>query len=74
MELSLAHELGHSFGSYHDNIDECKGYLMSSHAPTDFQRQRYLFSSCSKRAIVKTLLKKGHCLEEDRNVFCGNGI
>lgn len=73
LELSLAHELGHSFGSLHDRTEDCSGYLMASNAPKKLNRQSYLFSSCSKRAIVKTVLKKSHCFEVDEQSFCGNG-
>ncbi|KAJ8985940.1 hypothetical protein NQ317_010697, partial [Molorchus minor] len=73
-DLSLAHELGHSFGSDHDVTEPCIGYLMSSHTPSDSQRKRFIFSSCSKRSIMKTIISKGHCFQKYMDPFCGNGI
>lgn len=73
MDLSLAHELGHSFGSLHDSTEECDGYIMSRQVPKEFRRQRYTFSSCSKKAMVKTLVERGHCLQKEKSSFCGNG-
>lgn len=73
MDLTLAHELGHSFGSLHDRTEECSGYLMASNTPKNLNIQNYLFSSCSKKAIVKTVLTKSHCFEVDEQSFCGNG-
>ncbi|CAH1988753.1 unnamed protein product [Acanthoscelides obtectus] len=71
--LSLAHELGHSFGAPHDT-QECKGYLMGSHTPEKEERKNYIFSECSKPHIVQTILNQGYCLEDSEEAFCGNGI
>ncbi|KAJ8960324.1 hypothetical protein NQ318_004058 [Aromia moschata] len=74
MILHLSHELGHSFGSDHDTTPPCAGYMMASHTPTDNRRKRFIFSSCSKRSIVKTVVSKGHCFESYENPFCGNEV
>lgn len=73
LELSLSHELGHSFGSGHDQTKECEGYLMAGHAPRNYHRHHYHFSSCSKRMIVESIINKGYCLEDDPGSYCGNG-
>ncbi|CAG9865166.1 unnamed protein product [Phyllotreta striolata] len=72
-ELSLCHELGHSFGSDHDK-GKCDGYLMTSHAPKNQNRKHFLFSKCSTSAIMRTISKKGYCFEIDETPYCGNGI
>nr|CAH7749707.1 unnamed protein product [Callosobruchus chinensis] len=71
--LSLAHELGHSFGALHDTKN-CVGFLMGSHAPEKGERQNYMFSECSKPQVVQTILNQGYCLEDSEGPFCGNGI
>ncbi|VEN46178.1 unnamed protein product [Callosobruchus maculatus] len=71
--LSLAHELGHSFGALHDT-QNCVGFLMGSHTPEKEERQNYRFSECSKPQVVQTILNQGYCLEDSEGAFCGNGI
>lgn len=72
-ELSLAHELGHSFGSDHDRKGPCYGFLMS---PTTFPKMNYrnfMFSPCSKKQISTILQIKSFCMEDTHEPFCGNG-
>ncbi|XP_056639760.1 disintegrin and metalloproteinase domain-containing protein 10-like [Diorhabda sublineata] len=73
-DLSLCHELGHSFGSDHDSTKNCAGYIMAPHTPVDQNRKHYIFSSCSKRSILKTMSLKGYCFEDDDTPYCGNNI
>lgn len=71
-ELSLSHELGHSFGADHD-VKECHGYIMTS---TTFQKLTYknfLFSKCSKETISSMLKHKSFCMVNTHKPFCGNG-
>ncbi|CAG9813064.1 unnamed protein product [Phaedon cochleariae] len=72
-DLSLSHELGHSFGSDHDKGEDCNGYLMNDHTPENLDRKHFVFSSCSKRMMLKTIIGKGHCFEDDYSIYCGNG-
>lgn len=72
-ELSLCHELGHSFGSNHDT-GMCDGHLMTAHAPKDQQRKHFIFSKCSTSMMLETIINQGQCFENDENPYCGNGI
>lgn len=71
-ELSLCHELGHSFGSNHDT-GMCDGHLMTAHAPKDQQRKHFIFSKCSTSMMLETIINQGQCFENDENPYCGNG-
>ncbi|KOB70184.1 Disintegrin and metalloproteinase domain-containing protein 10, partial [Operophtera brumata] len=56
--ITLAHEIGHSFGAHHDNnypLPECRGYLMSSHSSLTYSDQSFEFSPCSNKLIAATL-------------------
>uniref|UniRef100_A0A6P7GKF4 Uncharacterized protein LOC114337894 isoform X2 n=1 Tax=Diabrotica virgifera virgifera TaxID=50390 RepID=A0A6P7GKF4_DIAVI len=72
--LSLCHELGHSFGADHDSTKKCEGYLMSPQTPPDQDRKHFIFSPCSKRDMLITMRHKGQCFEDDHDAFCGNKI
>ncbi|XP_074036906.1 uncharacterized protein isoform X3 [Leptinotarsa decemlineata] len=72
--LSLTHELGHSFGSDHDKTNECEGHLMTDHTPKNLERKHFVFSPCSKRMILETIVTKGHCLQDYDESYCGNGL
>lgn len=72
-DISLAHEIGHSFGSDHDIEPHCKGHLMSPHTINTINLKSTTFSECSKVQIVKVLETRGVCLKPDNRVYCGNG-
>ncbi|CAK1591106.1 unnamed protein product [Parnassius mnemosyne] len=75
--LTLAHEMGHSFGAHHDDNfpnPECHGYLMSSQSSTTENGHNLEFSLCSKRLIAATLSSMSYCLIEQDRPYCGNGI
>ncbi|XP_050552603.1 disintegrin and metalloproteinase domain-containing protein 10 [Spodoptera frugiperda] len=75
--LTLAHEMGHSFGAHHDDNfpnPECRGYLMGSQSSTVVNGLNFEFSLCSKRLIAATLSSMSYCLMEEDRPYCGNGI
>ncbi|KAJ0171472.1 hypothetical protein K1T71_013022 [Dendrolimus kikuchii] len=75
--LTLAHEMGHSFGAHHDDNfpnAECRGHLMGSQSSTSESSNTFEFSLCSKRLIAATLSGMSYCLSEEDRPYCGNGI
>ncbi|XP_050668153.1 disintegrin and metalloproteinase domain-containing protein 10-like isoform X2 [Leptidea sinapis] len=76
--LTLAHEIGHSFGAHHDDGSpnpECRGFLMGSQSSTSESTKHFEFSTCSKRLIAETLKSmRSSCLAEVDEAFCGNGL
>ncbi|XP_075985610.1 disintegrin and metalloproteinase domain-containing protein 10-like [Anticarsia gemmatalis] len=75
--LTLAHEMGHSFGAHHDDNfpnPECRGYLMGSQSSTVETGMNFEFSLCSKRLIAATLSSMSYCLMDEDRPYCGNGI
>ncbi|XP_050300054.1 disintegrin and metalloproteinase domain-containing protein 10-like isoform X1 [Anthonomus grandis grandis] len=75
-EVTITHELGHSFGSVHDSGKRCEGYIMSEKSYTNYyaKESRLTFSECSKKSMIRALALKGGCLEPVTSSFCGNGL
>ncbi|XP_022109880.1 disintegrin and metalloproteinase domain-containing protein 10-like [Acanthaster planci] len=86
---TLAHEIGHSFGSNHDPMDNqvCSpggtsgNYLMFAHASSGVLANNDDFSICSIDEITRVLrsvfmgVSKRNCFVEQSSVtLCGNGI
>ena len=83
--LTTAHEIGHNFGSFHDdpNSEECappssKGghYIMYPTSEEGYYSNNALFSPCSRKEVYKVLESKAsNCLTTPSPylAFCGNG-
>ncbi|XP_028855753.1 disintegrin and metalloproteinase domain-containing protein 10 isoform X2 [Denticeps clupeoides] len=84
VQLTFAHELGHSLGSPHDEGSQCgnlgaadrKGmYLMFPEATNEFRENNDKFSTCSIRRISRILReKKDLCFVVSNQPICGNQI
>nr|XP_024215817.1 disintegrin and metalloproteinase domain-containing protein 10 [Halyomorpha halys] len=84
-QLTLAHEIGHNFGSPHDYPTECRpgglkgNYIMFASATSGDRPNNSKFSSCSVGNISKVLdaieiEKKANCFKASAGAFCGNKI
>ncbi|XP_055600262.1 disintegrin and metalloproteinase domain-containing protein 10 isoform X2 [Uranotaenia lowii] len=84
-QLTLAHEIGHNFGSPHDYPAECRPgginghYIMFASATSGDRPNNSKFSTCSVRNISNVLdaiedNKKRNCFQASEGAFCGNKI
>ncbi|XP_044005029.1 disintegrin and metalloproteinase domain-containing protein 10 isoform X2 [Aphidius gifuensis] len=84
-QLTLAHEIGHNFGSPHDFPIECRpgglngNFIMFASATSGDRPNNSQFSRCSISNISNVLDametgKKRNCFSVSRGAFCGNKI
>jgi len=84
-QLTLAHEIGHNFGSPHDYPSECRpggkvgNYIMFASATSGDRDNNNKFSHCSKSNISAVLdaivdNRKKNCFQKSDGAFCGNKI
>ncbi|XP_064463786.1 disintegrin and metalloproteinase domain-containing protein 10-like [Ornithodoros turicata] len=86
-EITVSHELGHSFGASHDSETECAQegtdgqYIMFASATRGDKKNNHAFSPCSIKAIATVLhdMIRGeggreNCFQEDSGPVCGNSI
>lgn len=80
VHIALAHELGHSFGSGHDDDTDCSAsytgrqFLMHSNNIKGSDISNFRFSSCSVQQMKLVLEKQAQCLAVRLGPVCGNTL
>ncbi|XP_064471888.1 disintegrin and metalloproteinase domain-containing protein 10-like [Ornithodoros turicata] len=84
--VTLAHEIGHNFGSPHDPKDDSTctpggengNYIMFAHATSGDKKNNNRFSPCSLKGINAVLNSKARntkgCFSEPQDAICGNEV
>ncbi|EGD80926.1 hypothetical protein PTSG_01510 [Salpingoeca rosetta] len=74
--LVMAHEMGHNFGSGHDEDEQTSGgqYLMWPVSVDGTEDNNYLFSPQSLDTIAAVITAKGGCFVASDEPTCGNTV
>ncbi|XP_067120067.1 disintegrin and metalloproteinase domain-containing protein 10-like [Centruroides vittatus] len=80
--LATTHEIGHSFGSKHDPVNDpnCSpgisigNYIMYPSVSHGDKGNNWVFSSCSRKMMKDVIIANGRCLKKQTSAVCGNSI
>jgi len=87
--LTVTHEIGHSFGSHHDDNyphqpdclpgsdSQFGNYIMAAGVPKRLElAHNWMFSVCSRRSMKPVIShpSKTSCFKRRRAPYCGNGV